>query len=82
MSPNKVVHTNRYTRQRDDRKEVQSERTNRLETLEIPWVRNRTRRPLAGNHRDNKGDGRKLIPNFDRCDVINMEGRTAEALLA
>jgi len=51
--------------------EIQGVRAKRrLETLEIPWVRNTE---IAAHStktiRDNKGDGRKLIPNSESVDI-------------
>lgn len=45
-------------------------RARRLETLEIPWVRNtELAAHSAKTIRDNKGDGRKLIPDSESVDA-------------
>lgn len=63
--------TNRCIEQHDDCGEIESVRAKRrLETLEISWVRNtELSAHSAKTIQDNKGDGRKLIPNSESVDA-------------
>lgn len=70
MSPGKAVHTVCTNRCTAIAEKYSANEPTTGNAPDIVGEKHGIRRPRGGNHRDNKGDGRKLISNSESVDAM------------